>query len=254
MIKLKKSRDIIIIIIAVTVIVVFADRIIPLSAVKDVYADQLTRAGRAAADPVISSTGYGSPPSIRLDMVIDDRLFAPAKEIFAAAAPLDKEAENKGPAGGGQDAEALEPEGSSEEDKEVTLERKGIDYSNCQDFRIEVDLAQQRLVVFYKDDILREMVCSGGAPESPTPVGEFVTTQKIEYAWVEKFGVGAYYWIRFFEDYLIHSVPFDADGDMILEEFEKLGNPASHGCIRLRLEEAKWLYEALPLGVKVVIY
>jgi lipoprotein-anchoring transpeptidase ErfK/SrfK len=53
---------------------------------------------------------------------------------------------------------------------------------------------------------------------------------------------------------LIHSVPFDENGEMIVEEFEKLGNPASHGCIRLRLEEAKWLYETLPLGVKVVIY
>jgi len=41
---------------------------------------------------------------------------------------------------------------------------------------------------------------------------------------------------------------------MIIEEYEKLGSPASHGCIRLKLEEAKWLYEKLPSGVKVIIY
>ena len=52
------------------------------------------------------------------------------------------------------------------------------------------------------------------------------------------------------ENYMVK----DENGEMIVEEFEKLGNPASHGCVRLRLEEAKWLYETLPLGVKVVIY
>jgi lipoprotein-anchoring transpeptidase ErfK/SrfK len=41
---------------------------------------------------------------------------------------------------------------------------------------------------------------------------------------------------------------------MMLEEYKKLGNPASHGCIRLDLKDAKWLYEKLPLGVRVSIY
>ena len=42
------------------------------------------------------------------------------------------------------------------------------------------------------------MICSGGAEETPTPKGEFVTSQKIEYAWVERFNMGAFYWIRFY--------------------------------------------------------
>ncbi len=87
-----------------------------------------------------------------------------------------------------------------------------------------------------------------------TPLGEFTTIEKIEYSWIDRYNVGAYYWVRFFGNYLIHSVPFDENGEMIVEEFEKLGQPASHGCIRLRIDEAKWLYETLPLGVKVLIY
>ena len=110
------------------------------------------------------------------------------------------------------------------------------------------------MLVYYKDALIKEMVCSGGEESSPTPIGEFTTFQKVLYQWVPKFNVGAYYWTRFYKDYLFHSVPFDKDGKMIEEEYKKLGSPASHGCIRLRLEEAKWMYENLPLGVKVLIY
>jgi len=133
-------------------------------------------------------------------------------------------------------------------------ENQNIDFSNSDDFRIEVDLTKQKVFVYYKDNMIREMICSGGADQSPTPQGEFETSDKIKYSWVERFDVGAFYWTRFYKKYLFHSVPFDKNREMIIEEYEKLGSPASHGCIRLKLEEAKWLYEKLPSGVKVIIY
>ena len=136
----------------------------------------------------------------------------------------------------------------------VTEEEEIIDFSNSDYFKIEVDLKKQRVFVYYKGKIIREMICSGGVDSSPTPTGEFATTQKIEYDWVDRFNMGAFYWVRFYKSYLFHSVPFDKNGNMKVEEFEKLGSPASHGCVRLELEEAKWLYEKLPLGVKVWIY
>lgn len=133
-------------------------------------------------------------------------------------------------------------------------ENQNIDFTNSDDFRIEVDLTKQKVFVYYKDNMIREMICSGGADQSPTPQGEFETSDKIRYSWVERFDVGAFYWTRFYKKYLFHSVPFDENKEMIMEEYEKLGSPASHGCIRLKLDEAKWLYEKLPLGVKVIIY
>jgi len=129
-----------------------------------------------------------------------------------------------------------------------------IDFTNSEDFSIEVDLSLQRVYIFYEDNLIREMICSGGTEENPTPLGEYATNEKIEYSFIPRFDVGAYYWVRFFGAYLFHSVPFDIDGNMIIEEKEKLGSPASHGCIRLKLDEAKWLYDNLPLGVKVQIY
>lgn len=187
------------------------------------------------AEAAIEESGSASDNEIQEDMHVD-----PDSEQTETAAS-------------GGNAETA-PDENTGDNQQTFLNEENIDYSDSENFRIEVDLGRQMVTVFYKDDMLREMICSGGAPESPTPPGEFVTSQKIPKAFIERFDVGAYYWIRFFEDYLIHSVPFDENWEMIIEEFEKLGSPASHGCIRLKLEEAKWLYETLPLGVKVLIY
>ncbi len=158
------------------------------------------------------------------------------------------------PSGASADEE-IQEENSGMDD--LVLEPEGeqiIDFSNSDNFKIEVDIKKQRAFVYYKGEIIKEMICSSGADSSPTPTGEFTTSQKIEYDWVDRFDMGAYYWIRFYKSYLFHSIPFDKDGNMIVEEYEKLGSPASHGCIRLDLKNAKWLYEKLPLGVKVWIY
>ncbi len=284
MTKIKKIINIILITVVVAPMVILAYRVIPFRDLNG-YSIMDEQNINQVPDTVLALEG--NPPEFDFEMVID-RTSLPGKSVAAPEPPSGQEAaaekdqieesqdrdqaedmEDTGPAEdtvdndyaedtGGIDDEAASGGGPDEEESEITAEEEkileDIDYNDSSDFRIEVDLSRQVLTVFYKGEVLREMICSGGAPESPTPLGEYATSQKIEYAWVERFGVGAYYWIRFFEDYLIHSVPFDEDGNMIVEEYEKLGNPASHGCIRLRLEEAKWLYDTLPLGVKVFIH
>ncbi|MEA2015140.1 MAG: L,D-transpeptidase [Actinomycetota bacterium] len=143
-------------------------------------------------------------------------------------------------------------EGSSEQSAGDDM--AAIDFNDAGSFRIEVNLLKQVVYVFYREELIRKMVCSGGTVGKPTPEGEFKTTQQGEYFWSDKYNIGAYYWIRFHNDYLFHSVPFDAEGQMIVEENEKLGTHASHGCIRLGLEDAAWMYDMLPLGIKVLIY
>ena len=34
----------------------------------------------------------------------------------------------------------------------------------------------------------------------------------------------------------------------------RLGINASHGCVRLAIENAKWIYDTIPRGTKVVTY
>jgi hypothetical protein len=129
-----------------------------------------------------------------------------------------------------------------------------VDYTDIANFLIDVNLTAQQVTVLYKNVAIKTMACSGGKTETPTPQGTYTTNQKIYYAWIPKFSMGAYYWTRFYGPYLFHSVPYDSAGNMLIEELNKIGSPVSHGCIRLVLEDAKWLYETLPLGIKISIH
>lgn len=127
------------------------------------------------------------------------------------------------------------------------------DENNPVFYRINVSLEEQKVRVYYKDTLLKELICSTGAPETPTPKGSFITTDKIFYSWLPQYDVGAYYFVRFFNSYLFHSTPFDEEGRIIKKEFDNLGIPSSHGCVRLGLEDARWFFESLPSGIKVDI-
>jgi lipoprotein-anchoring transpeptidase ErfK/SrfK len=128
------------------------------------------------------------------------------------------------------------------------------DEANPANYLIEVNLNEQKVIVFYKNSILKEMICSSGAPVTPTPKGTFKTSDKIKYAWLAQYDVGAYYFVRFYGSYLFHSTPFDKQGNLIEKEQQNLGIPVSHGCVRIDLNEAKWLYETVPSGVTVKIF
>lgn len=37
-------------------------------------------------------------------------------------------------------------------------------------------------------------------------------------------------------------------------EYNRLGSPASHGCVRMTVRDAKWIFDNCSLGMKVEIY
>ena len=56
---------------------------------------------------------------------------------------------------------------------------------------------------------------------------------------------------------LFHSVPYFTNGDkgsLEYEEFNKLGETASLGCVRLAAVDSKWVFDNCPYGTTVVIY
>ncbi len=121
---------------------------------------------------------------------------------------------------------------------------------------IEVDQKHQLVIVFAGESLVRAMIASTGISSSPTPNGLFQIYHRGEWFYSEEFQQGAYYWVGLDEwgEYLFHSVPYTEDRELIEEEAALLGKPASHGCIRLALEDAKWLYDHLPVGAKVIIH
>ena len=68
---------------------------------------------------------------------------------------------------------------------------------------------------------------------------------------------GAKYWVSFKDHgiYLFHTVPTDKNGKFIPKEAQQLGKEAqSHGCVRLSVPDAKWIYKNVPEGMKVEIH
>ena len=102
---------------------------------------------------------------------------------------------------------------------------------------------------------VKAMVCSCGREESATPEGTFRTSDY--YVWRrmvdDTFGR---YAVRFNGKILFHSVPYiETSPDTLKwEEYNELGENASLGCVRLTVEDAKWIYDNCKRGTKVVVY
>lgn len=122
-----------------------------------------------------------------------------------------------------------------------------------QSYMVLVDLSEQKTYVYKDDMVIREMKCSTGVKSSPTPVGRFLIGDRGKYFYSPKYKQGAYNWVRFNKNYLFHSVPTDNSGKIIKSEEKKLGQLASHGCIRLAMQDSKWIYDNLPKGTLVII-
>lgn len=134
------------------------------------------------------------------------------------------------------------------------------EYVEDSPYYITVNRTQNIVIIYTKDDKgqytvpIKAMVCSVGLGER-TPVGEFTTSVKWRWAMLNGDVYGQYVF-RFKGPYLFHSVPYYSANPSKLEteEYNKLGEKASLGCVRLTVEDAKWLVDNIPSGTKVKIY
>lgn len=130
-----------------------------------------------------------------------------------------------------------------------------LDIESLTDYLVYVDTASQNTNVYTgsknKWALKKSMKCSTGVKDKETPSGVYTVQNRDTWFFSEKFKQGGKYWVQFDGDYLFHSVPYDKDRKTVLDT--TLGTPASHGCIRLSLEDSKWLYDTLPKGSKIII-
>jgi hypothetical protein len=124
-------------------------------------------------------------------------------------------------------------------------------------YKVEIDLTKQLIFVYKDNVVVRQIICSTGLigdADTETPVGNFEIQNKGTFFFSPKYKQGGKYYIKFFANYLIHSIPTDKSGNIIEEEENKLGVPVSHGCVRVPIEESKWLYDNIPVGSAVRIH
>ena len=115
------------------------------------------------------------------------------------------------------------------------------------------------VTVYKKDKVgeytipIKAMICSIG--EATPTSGVYKLT--IRFPWRGLQGnVYGQYAVRITGNILFHSVPYTDKRKDALEwwEYDKLGTAASLGCIRLKVEDAKWIYENCESGTPVEFY
>ncbi len=118
--------------------------------------------------------------------------------------------------------------------------------------RIEIYLKSQKLALFINGIKWREFATSTGRPGMATPKGEFKVVNKISKAWSKTYGLWMPFWLGLDRGRIgIHELPVWPSG--YREGEDHLGKPVSHGCIRLGVGPAKYLYERIDVGTTVYI-
>ena len=108
-------------------------------------------------------------------------------------------------------------------------------------YSILVDVEYNKLYLLDNNKLIKTYNISSGKYSTPSPIGTFKIIQKS--TWGEGFG-GAWMGLN---------VPWGQFGIHGTLEPNKIGYSVSHGCIRLKNEDAKELYQLVPYGTKVVI-
>lgn len=128
-------------------------------------------------------------------------------------------------------------------------------------YYILLDLKNQIVTVFEKDDngkytkVVRRFTCTSGRTEldpldpedkgTPTPKGLWKIGGRERFGEFTAFGgTFAQYWTQIVGGVYFHSIMYskrDVD-TMQSGAFRRLGSRGSHGCVRLYVEDAKWLY------------
>lgn len=118
---------------------------------------------------------------------------------------------------------------------------------------VEVDLSEQRTYLWLGNERIASFLISSGIAKYPTVTGEFAVRYKTPKQTMTggSRATGDYYstpnvrWVSYFYgDYALHGAWWH----------NNFGQPMSHGCINMRDEDAKIVYDFAPVGTKVIVH
>lgn len=126
-------------------------------------------------------------------------------------------------------------------------------------YRLKVNKQANVVTVYAKDGDkgytipVKCFLCSCGGAN--TPVGTFSTPAKYRWHTLDH-GVEGQWCTRIHDGVLFHSVWYYSRSktDLTTVQYNRLGNTASAGCVRVNCESAKWIYDNCSLGTRVTIY
>lgn len=149
---------------------------------------------------------------------------------------------------------------TTEPEKPEQNEESNQSYISDKKYYIKVNNESNIVTVFTKNSEgqytvpVKAMICSTG---TATPASGTYDI-KLRWEWLALFGnVYGHYSTQIVGNILFHSVPYLEKGNPAsLEywEYDKLGTSCSAGCVRLTVEDAKWIYDNIEQGTLVEFY
>lgn len=112
--------------------------------------------------------------------------------------------------------------------------------------QLDIRLGSQRFNYFEDDKLVWSGLVSSGAPEYPTPKGSYRLLSKQE----DKVSRS---YTNFFDMPTPMPYSLQFKGPYFIHEGYLPGVPASQGCVRLRYEDARFVYQRLRIGDPIVI-
>lgn len=129
-------------------------------------------------------------------------------------------------------------------------------------YKVEISVSKQRVYVYEWNygsysKLVKTMKCTTGAVDTPTPLGSFRMGGPCgRWYYFKKFECWAQYASRITGGILFHSVLYSEKDEKTLRagSVAALGSRASHGCVRLSVADAKWIYNNIPAGTTCRVY
>ena len=128
--------------------------------------------------------------------------------------------------------------------------------SSATTFFVAVDLSNHYVMIFrgsagnWKLD--RMFQCTNGTASTPTPTGDYTIGARGFQFNGDWLTYSCYYWTQFYGSYLFHSVIYNYNSNTVQDG--RLGMYLSHGCVRLAIDNAKWIMYNVDSGSHVYIY
>lgn len=118
--------------------------------------------------------------------------------------------------------------------------------------KVEISLKKQLLTYYVAGQAWKEFPVSTGKASMPTPTGTFTVTNKVKKAWSKTYKLWMPFWLGLNRGGIgIHELPVWPSG--YREGANHLGKPVSHGCVRLGIGPAQYLFERVDVGLQVFI-
>lgn len=129
-----------------------------------------------------------------------------------------------------------------ESDSVLKMGRQVALIENPRDLRIFIDLTENKMYLISEGSVIKSYRIASGKYNTPSPIGDWIITSKA--TWGEGFGGR---WMGL-------NVPWGRYGIHGTENPGSIGGAVSHGCIRMKNEDANELYRIARYGTPVKIY